>query len=251
MIAPNGAYKNKSDHAELPLTISETVRTAKECYKAGADAIHTHVRDENGKHSLDPVLYKKAIKELRRSVPQMLVQITTEAAGRYSPAEQRQIVYDVKPVAVSVAVRELLRDEDLPSCRDFYFWADKSGIKLQHILYSDLDVVRLDQLIEQKTVPDNKVSVLFVLGRYSENQASSPQDLQPFLQARRKCSNLRDCEFMVCAFGNREIECLAASVDNGGNCRIGFENNLYSSDGTLAESNAERVADLILYLNAR
>ena len=40
MVAPNGARKVKKDHPAVPLTISETVATAKSCYEAGAGAIH-------------------------------------------------------------------------------------------------------------------------------------------------------------------------------------------------------------------
>ena len=53
MVAPNGARKVKKDHPEVPLTIQETVEVAKNCFKAGAGAIHLHVRNEKGEHVLD------------------------------------------------------------------------------------------------------------------------------------------------------------------------------------------------------
>ena len=45
MVAPNGARKVKKDHPEVPLTIKETVEVAKNCFEAGAKAIHLHVRN--------------------------------------------------------------------------------------------------------------------------------------------------------------------------------------------------------------
>ena len=36
MVAPNGAYKTKSDHPNLPVTIEETVSSVEEAYHAGA-----------------------------------------------------------------------------------------------------------------------------------------------------------------------------------------------------------------------
>ena len=45
MVAPNGARKVKKDHPEVPLTIQETVEVARNCYEAGAGAIHLHVRN--------------------------------------------------------------------------------------------------------------------------------------------------------------------------------------------------------------
>ena len=54
MVAPNAARPMKKDHPEVPVTISETVKTAKLCFDAGAGGIHFHMRDENGQHILDP-----------------------------------------------------------------------------------------------------------------------------------------------------------------------------------------------------
>ena len=84
MVAPNGARKVKKDHPEVPLTIQETVEVARNCYEAGAGAIHLHVRNEKGEHVLDAGLYKEALKELEFQVPKMHIQVTTEAVGKYS-----------------------------------------------------------------------------------------------------------------------------------------------------------------------
>lgn len=244
MVAPNGARKNKEDHSAIPLTIDELVSTAGACFSAGADALHAHVRDENGKHSLDAGLYSELLVELNRSVPKMIIQITTEAVGQYKPDQQREVVYKVNPQAVSVAVREMLADTDTKAIRNFYHWASEAKIDLQHILYSDEDVHWLDKLVRQGLVPGSNLSLLFVLGRYTKNLTSSPADLSPFLTARKSSSHLSHSRFMVCAFGQHETDCLLASVEYGGDCRIGFENNVINSDGTTAVSNEERVSSL-------
>ncbi|MEF9602808.1 3-keto-5-aminohexanoate cleavage protein, partial [Paracoccus sp. PXZ] len=85
---------------------------ARECHAAGAGGIHAHVRDAEGRHVLDAGLYAELIAELARAVPEMAVQITTEAVGRYSPAEQRALVARLRPAAVSVALREITAEPD-------------------------------------------------------------------------------------------------------------------------------------------
>ena len=107
MVAPNGARRTKADHSALPMTIAETVVAAKACLEAGAGALHAHVRDLTGAHVLDAGLYRELLSEMRVAVPQMQVQITTEAVGKYTPEEQRELVYKVKPDAVSIAIREM------------------------------------------------------------------------------------------------------------------------------------------------
>ncbi len=244
MVAPNGARKNKDDHSAIPLTIRELVNTASACFEAGADELHAHVRDEYGKHTLDAGLYRELLAELKPAVPDMTIQITTESVGQYNPQQQRDVVYKVIPEAVSVAVREMLIDPDISAVRKFYHWIREAEIDLQHILYSDEDVLWLEKLVNQGIIPDSNLSMLFVLGRYSKNLTSSPTDLDPFLAVRNASSLLSSSRFMVCAFGQQETDCLLASVKYGGDCRIGFENNLINPDGSTAVSNEERVSSL-------
>jgi 3-keto-5-aminohexanoate cleavage enzyme len=89
-VAPNGGRKTKADHPALPLTADELARTAAECLERGASMIHLHVRDKDGGHSLDPEAYRSVIARICEEVGDRLVlQITSESLGRYSPAEQR------------------------------------------------------------------------------------------------------------------------------------------------------------------
>ena len=110
MVAPNGARRTKADHPALPVTIAETVETACACFAAGAGGIHAHLRDADQNHVLDAGLYSELIAEIGRAVPDMAVQITTEAVGRYTPEEQRAVVQAVMPNTVSVALREMVPD---------------------------------------------------------------------------------------------------------------------------------------------
>ena len=89
MVAPNGARRTKADHPALPVSVAETVEAALACHEAGAGGLHAHVRDRQGAHVLDAGLYRELIAEMGLRAPAMAVQITTEAVGRYSPAEQR------------------------------------------------------------------------------------------------------------------------------------------------------------------
>ena len=84
MAAPNGARKVKTDHPAMPVNITETIAAAKECHAAGASILHAHVRDDDGKHLLDTGRYQTLLEGLRTEVPNMLVQITTEAVGIYT-----------------------------------------------------------------------------------------------------------------------------------------------------------------------
>lgn len=238
-VAPNGARKTKADHPALPMSASEIAHTAAECREAGAAMIHLHVRDRSGGHSLDADLYREAIAAVRREVGEgLVIQVTSEAVGRYSPDQQIAMVREVMPEAVSLAVREILPDPSRErAAADFYSWARHSGILVQHILYSKDDLAQFDQLVARGVVPGDRHCVLFVLGRYSPGQRSTPCDLLPFLTGGEVSH-----DWFICAFGALETACAVTGAALGGHARVGFENNLLMPDGEPAGSNADLVA---------
>ena len=59
-----------------------------------------------------------------------------------------------------------------------------------------------------------------------------PRDLDGFLEAAEDLPVAAD--WMVCAFGRGETAALAAALAAGGKARVGFENSLWHTDGSLA-----------------
>jgi uncharacterized protein (DUF849 family) len=246
-VAPNGARKTKADHPALPITAAEVAATAAACREAGAAMIHLHVRDADGRHSLDVETYRDATAAVRAAVGRdLVVQVTSEAVGFYRPEQQMRMVRELRPEAVSLAVREVVPDEAAEAdAAAFLAWIRAEGILPQYILYSADDLRRFEDLIARGVVPGNRQVVLFVLGRYTKGQTSEPRDLMPFLAA-----NTRDHLWSVCAFGPRETACAVAAAALGGHCRVGFENNLYLPDGSVAADNAALVAAVAEGLSA-
>ncbi len=243
MVAPNGARKTKADHPQVPLTIDEIGETARACFAAGAGGIHAHVRDAVGEHVLDAGLYRELITELAVVVPDMVVQITTEAVGRYSPTEQRAVVEAVRPAAASVALGEMLGDGEMVAGR-FYRWAAAAGIAIQHIVYTPDEVAQLIAMARRGAVPYDNLQVLFVLGRYSAGQESDVGDVRRYAGEL----GLAKADWAVCAFGRAETACIAEAFKRGGKARVGFENSVWNADGSVARDNAERVAEVAALL---
>ena len=239
MVAPNGARRGKADHPAIPLTPSELALDVAACAAAGAAAVHLHVRDDAGAHSLDPGLYREAVAAVRAACPDIVIQVTTEAVGRYAPAEQMATVRALRPEAASLALREIIPDEaSEAAARDFFDWMQEAGVAPQVILYAPEEVARCRELIARGVVPFAAPFLLFVLGRYAADQQSAPEDLDPFVAALGGLP----APWAVCAFGRREADCAVAAARLGGHVRVGFENNLHLPDGALAPNNAAIVA---------
>ncbi len=245
-VAPNGARRTRADHPALPVTAAEIARTAAACREAGAAMIHLHVRDRDGRHSLDADAYRDAIAAIRRAAgPDLVVQITTESAGRYAMAEQTAAVRAVRPEAVSLALREFVPDEGaVADAARFFGWLAENRIAAQYILYDRADLARFRALRRRGAIPEERPSVLFVLGRHADPRPATPADLDRLLAAAGP-GGLDGMEWGVCAFGPREYDCAVAAAARGGHCRVGFENNLVLRDGRRAPDNAALVAEVV------
>jgi uncharacterized protein (DUF849 family) len=247
MVAPNGARLLKSDHQALPLTLPEIVADARACARAGAAGLHLHLRDAAGLHVLDAGLYREALAELGIAVPGMALQITTEAVGRYGAPHQRQVALESGASMVSAALGEMVQDTPEATAAAFYSDCAARGIAVQHILYGPADFGLLARLLGEELLRDPSLQLIFVLGRYRRNQNSAPADLLPFLD-RMKAMDLTP-DWAVCAFGRGETACLTDADRCGGKLRVGFENSLWNSDGSVAEDNAERVREILATCN--
>ena len=246
MVAPNGARLRKADHPAVPLTHDEIVACAVACYEAGADGIHAHIRDENGNHLLDAKRYAELISTLRNTLPEMAVQITTEAVGVYEPDTQMHVALESGANMVSASIREIRRT-GRQTAADFYAECEHKNIAVQHILYDASDCLLLEETLDPAALTNPHLQLLYVLGRHSANSTADPAELTPFLDWQQKRQLAPD--WAVCAFGTTEMTCLQNAVKLGGKCRIGFENSLSLSDGTIAADNAEKVVDFVTKLS--
>lgn len=247
-VAPNGGRRTKADHPAIPLTSDEMARTASECLEAGACMIHVHVRDGQGGHLLDADAYTEMTKAIRQAVgDHLVIQITSEALGIYKPEEQMAVVRATRPEAISLALRELAPDgASEPAFAEFLNWLRQERIVPQIILYSPEEAVRLEGMRRRGLIPFERIPVLYVLGRYTVGQTSRPTDLLPFLApCQPDLTN-----WMVCAFGRHEAACVLTAALLGGHVRVGFENNVFLPDGTVAGSNADLVAQTVRALTA-
>lgn len=241
--APNGARRSQQDHPALPITADELAENAAALQAEGVSVLHLHVRDDNGKHTLDAGKYREAIAAIRERVGESLIlQVTTEAVGIYGAAEQMAVVRELQPEAVSIALKELCPGADdepefAASCR----WMHEAGVWPQFILYSVEDVRRFNAMCERGVFADAPPFVLFVLGNYAHAIAGTVADLDALLEA----ADTDAYTWAVCCFGPNENAVMRAALDRGGHVRIGFENNVVLADGTPAPDNAALIREFV------
>jgi len=239
MSAPNGARRMPAEHASLPITSQQIAECASSLADQAVAVLHMHVRDENDMHTLDAARYRDATAAVRSAVGDaMIVQITTEAVGRFQPDEQMQVVRELRPEAVSLALRELCADESAESTAGRFFeWLVKERIWPQYILYSVQDVLRFEQLRRKGFFADDYPFCMLVLGQYADDRAGNVSDLVDMLDA-----GAGTAPWSVCCFGKNENAAALHAASASGHVRLGFENNVLLEDGSVARDNSALVA---------
>lgn len=244
MLAPNGARRSKDNHPNLPISLDEILLETQACAAAGAQALHLHIRDDAGRHTLDPGRYRETLSGIERVLPGFPVQVTTESAGLFEVSDQLACLNALEPKAASISVREIARD--LTLAPKIYDQCAGAGTHVQHILYDLRDWNLFKAWQQDGTIHPSQNDVLLVIGTYAPPRNATPDNLDAlapiFDQAQGR--------IMVCAFGPFEHQVLCGAAAMGADLRIGFENNIHEHQGALASSNAAQVARLVAALSA-
>jgi 3-keto-5-aminohexanoate cleavage enzyme len=241
MVAPNGARRTPADHPALPVTPEAVADTAASCFAAGAGAIHAHVRDAQGQHLLDAAAYRTLLTRIEAAAPGIVTQITTEAVGRYGPAEQAALLADLRPRFASVAIRELFAAAEAAAAAALAT-AHAAGTRCQFIVYDEADLHWFHDLDGRGLLPGGPHRIILPIGRYTAGQESSVEDFRAQLATLTRLGLDASTVWTVCAFGRGETAVLEAAMAAGGHPRVGFENSLVHADGRVAADNRERVA---------
>lgn len=239
-VAPNGARRGKDAHGAIPLSLEEIVAEAQACHAAGAAILHLHVRDSEGRHSLDPGRYRETAAAVGEACG-IIVQPTTERVGIFSSDDMMAVQRALAPEMITFNLQELLDPEDerqVGRVRDFLGEVAAAGTVPQYIVYNPDQLTTLVRWWEGGWLPQAAPFVLLVLGRYAAS-ASRPADVAVFLRHLPAAWS-----WGVCAFGPHELACVVQAALSGGHCRVGFENNLSRADGSPLRDNAEQVGRL-------
>lgn len=236
-VAPNGAKITKQDHPAVPLTVEEIAQEAKSCMEAGAGMIHLHVRNSIGQHSLNTKYYRPAIEAIKAQVGDgLFIQVTSEAVGKYTADEQFEMIHQLKPEGVSIAIREIRRLDEMDLYEHFSRMRDNDTYP-QLILYNKHDVSTYMSWLEDGLLPGNAYPVLIVIGKAQKEGIYT-------LESLNELDHLSCSSWMVCAFGEQEYQAGIVAANKGGHIRIGFENNQTLADGRIASNNAELVTQM-------
>jgi len=130
-VAPYGPEFLPGDSDDIPVTMDEQIQKAVDCYNAGAQELHVHVREEDGRGSKRLEMFNEMLARLREAVPEMILQVGGSIsfappkdgeAAKWLPHDTRHMLatLDPAPDQVTIAINtnqmnlvELMTDDDI------------------------------------------------------------------------------------------------------------------------------------------
>jgi len=245
-VAITGSVPTKKDSPAVPISVAEQVESSHAAYEAGASLVHVHVRNDDGTTTSDPERFGRFLAGIRKHCPDMIVQFST--GGRSGMGKERGAMLHLKPEMASLTTGSVnfakIIYENHPTLIN-----DLAASMLANDIKPEIEIFDLAMLYNAaKLVGDGllkaPVHVQFVLGIPGALPADREVLEFELAQLQRM---LPGATWTAAGIGRHQLTVNEWSLELGGHCRTGLEDNLRFDKERLATSNAElvkRVADL-------
>jgi 3-oxoadipate:acetyl-CoA acetyltransferase len=245
-VAITGSVPTKKDSPAVPVSVPEQIESTHAAYEAGAALVHVHVRNDDGSTTSDPEKFGRFLAGIRKHCPDMIVQFST--GGRSGMGKERGGMLHLKPEMASLTTGSVnfakIIYENHPSLIN-----DLATGMLANDIKPEIEIFDLAMLYNAaKLVADGllkaPVHVQFVLGI----PGALPADRQVLeFELEQLERVLPGATWTAAGIGRHQLTVNEWSLELGGHCRTGLEDNLRFDKERLASSNAElvkRVAEL-------
>jgi uncharacterized protein (DUF849 family) len=245
-VAITGSLPTKKDNPAVPITIAEQVESTQQAFEAGATLAHCHVRNDDGTPTSSPERFGRLLEGLRKHCPGMIVQLST--GGRSGAGRERGGMLSLKPDMASLSTGSCNFPtrvyENSPELVD-WLAAEMlaNGVKPE---VEAFDLSMIFKAVEMQTAGQMKgpLHVQFVMGVKN----AMPVDRETFEFYVKTLRRLApDATWTGAGIGRDQLTLNRWSLELGGHCRTGLEDNVRLDRDRLAPSNAalvERVAAL-------
>jgi 3-keto-5-aminohexanoate cleavage enzyme len=239
-VAITGSLPGKRDNPAVPITPAEQIESTHEAFEAGATLVHLHVRNDDGTPTSSPERFGVVFDGIRRHCPGMIVQFST--GGRSGAGRERGAHLALRPDMASLATGSVNFPnrvyDNAPELVDWLASEMKAlGIK------PEVEAFDLSMIFQAAAMAaDGRIAaplhVQFVMGVKN----AMPVDRRVFefyVETLRRLAP--DATWTGAGIGRDALTLARWSLELGGHCRTGMEDNVRLDRQTLAPSNAALV----------
>jgi len=246
-VAITGSMPTKQHNPAVPISVTEQIESTHEAYEAGAALVHVHVRNDDATTTSDPAKFAAFLEGIRRHCPDIIVQFST--GGRSGRGSERGGMLPLKPDMASLATgsvnfKTIIYENSPALIREL------AASMLNEEIKPEIEIFDLAMLYNAAALVDEglleaPLHVQFVLG------------IPGALPARREVLEFEIAQlgkllpgstWTGAGVGRHQLTVNEWSLELGGHCRTGLEDNVRFDKTRLAASNAElvqRVADMV------
>ena len=231
--ALTGNVPTKEGNPSLPVSPEEIADDVKRCADAGAALFHIHARDSQGNPTLDVAIFKEIVRQVKKSSPDIIVQLSTGArAGR--KWEDRAAPVRLLPEMASFTTGS----NNLPgivyeNSPDFLVYMaevfKKTGVKPEIEVFEP-GMINNALYLQKRGLIEAPLHFDFVLGA----PGAMPGSVKNLLFLSESIP--AGATWTVAGIGKNEIPLSAAAIVMGGHVRVGLEDNATMPDQSPASN---------------
>jgi 3-keto-5-aminohexanoate cleavage enzyme len=243
-VAITGSLPQKHDNPAVPISIAEQIESTHEAFEAGATLVHCHVRDDAGRPSADPARYAALTDGIRKHCPGMIVQLST--GGRSGAGKERGGMLGIRPDMASLATGSVnFPTRVYDNAPDLVDWLAEEMKRLA--IKPEVEAFDLSMIFKAiEMAKTGKIAgslhVQFVMGVKNAMPVDRPT-FEFYVQTLKRLAP--DATWTGAGIGKDQLTLNHWSLELGGHCRTGLEDNVRLDAKTLAPSNAALVARVV------
>jgi uncharacterized protein (DUF849 family) len=250
-VALTGAWPSKKDNPSIPLTPAEIAEDVYACYKAGAAVAHLHMRDDEGKGTMDVEKFRETMRLIREKKDcDIILNFTTSGDLNATDETRQQHLKELKPEMASYDCGSMNWGHNALFINHPFFLEELGKTMKENGVKPEIEIFDAGMLYNamyylKKGVLEGSQHFQFVLGAAGGTAATVENlvYLKSLLPANSTWSAL--------GIGKGHLPILYATLALGGHVRVGLEDNVFYGKDVLA-TNAqlvERAARLIRECN--
>jgi 3-keto-5-aminohexanoate cleavage enzyme len=245
-VAITGSLPRKEDNPAVPITVAEQVESTRAAFEAGATLAHLHVRHDDQTPSSDPDRFARLLEGLRRHCPGMILQVST--GGRSGAGHERGGMLHLRPDMASLATGSCnFPTRVYENAPELVEWL--AGEMLRYGVKPEIEAFDLSMIfkaveLERAGRIKDPLHVQFVMG-VKNAMPVDREVLEFYVHTLRRLAPA--ATWTGAGIGRDQLTLNRWSLELGGHCRTGLEDNVRLDKTTLAKSNAQlvqRVAEL-------
>jgi uncharacterized protein (DUF849 family) len=245
-VAITGSVPRKENNPAVPITISEQIESTQAAFEAGATIAHVHVRKDDQTPTSDPERFARLQEGLRKHCPGMIIQFST--GGRSGKGSERGGMLHLRPDMASLSTGScnfptIIYENHPDLVRELAAKMREYAVKPEIEVFDLSMLYQAINLAEQGLI-EPPLHVQFVFG--VKNAMPAIRQVLEFEVAELR-RLMPEATWTAAGIGRHQLDVNRWSLELGGHCRTGLEDNVRWDKDRLAASNAElakRVADL-------